>query len=870
MAATFIQFKKYSDRIEEYEPEAEKQEETYIFTRDRGCYDYQCLIVLACFGLYFLVALIVSACIVNWDWMNFMQEEEARQKQLAALGQPSHYTRFSLLPPIYSHFANHTLIAEKILASQHSNFTSIPNPYYEEEEEDPINDPNYTATYVSMMFVDFLKSSWAYPVAAVIVLVLSYAMVLFIGKNAKCCVWGIYVCELITVFLLAIIVIIVGIVVGVTANTIVNEPSYYTVPTIDEHTGAQTNLVFSLLPDSVDVKNKPKFDPEVMAILAPVKSVSNQRSSGTSDSMGGIFILIICGIGAIIACIGFCRICCIYCMRDRIRLVIAIMQETGKAFMQLPCLILIPLIGTGMEMVFACLFLLLLLFNILSAVSIGSVNFFHIFTYLFCLCLFVWLENFIDGFVQVGTSATFSDWYFTADKTQLKTFHVLSNIKYTFKKSGSIAVGSGILTLVQIARGIVNACETSNQMICLCCILYLILKCVLACLEHIIMFINKQAFVMIGIRGKNFITSAAEGVILYFRNFLRIFWFDDAVPKVLNCGCCVSSFVSIIILFFIIAGGVIPNYQPYNTGWPFTFIVCLFVVGLIANIPFRIFYTGSYAVLHSFLVDEEVVRMHDVKGYASENLSKHMWAVYKNGKTTLSEKFRNDIEFMEAKRKPIFGREDDDEEEETADGKGKKKKKNAQGTEMQSQPAAEPTAVPAGPPQQGPYPPPQGYPQGYPPQGYPTQGYPPNGPPGAYPPQGYPPQGYPPPGAYPPQGYPPQGVPPQGYPPVDPNAPAGQYPPQGYPYPGYPPQGYYPPPQGYPPQGYPPQGYPPQGSNPQGDPRMPNQAPQDLPSEARENHDAPPQAEQAQAVAADAGVEPVLAKDAPVDNQDTK
>ncbi|MEE6523568.1 hypothetical protein FKM82_022547 [Ascaphus truei] len=96
----------------------------------------------------------------------------------------------------------------------------------------------------------------------------------------------------------------------------------------------------------------------------------------------------------------------------------------------------------------------------------------------------------------------------------------LFSIRY---HTGSLAFGSLILALVQIVRIILEyldhklkASQNAFARFLLCC-----LKCCFWCLEKFIKFINRNAYIMIAMYGKNFCTSAKEAFFLLMRNVIR-------------------------------------------------------------------------------------------------------------------------------------------------------------------------------------------------------------------------------------------------------------------------------------------------------------------------------------------------------------
>lgn len=119
----------------------------------------------------------------------------------------------------------------------------------------------------------------------------------------------------------------------------------------------------------------------------------------------------------------------------------------------------------------------------------------------------------------------FATWYWTFDKADIPSLPVLTGIKTTFKYHiGTLSFGSLIITICQIIRMIINAAkkaisddEESNIALK---ILFICLKCVADCLQDLLEFINKNAYIHVAMHGKNFCTSAKSVCNLLLRNIL--------------------------------------------------------------------------------------------------------------------------------------------------------------------------------------------------------------------------------------------------------------------------------------------------------------------------------------------------------------
>lgn len=98
---------------------------------------------------------------------------------------------------------------------------------------------------------------------------------------------------------------------------------------------------------------------------------------------------------------------------------------------------------------------------------------------------------------------------------------------------GTIAFGSLILAICRLIRVILEYInhklkKYDNAFVkaVMCC-----LRCFFWCLEKFIKFINKNAYIMCAIHGKNFCRSAKDAFNLLMRNVVRVFVLDKVSSK---------------------------------------------------------------------------------------------------------------------------------------------------------------------------------------------------------------------------------------------------------------------------------------------------------------------------------------------------
>ncbi|XP_075042640.1 choline transporter-like protein 4 isoform X2 [Mixophyes fleayi] len=177
---------------------------------------------------------------------------------------------------------------------------------------------------------------------------------------------------------------------------------------------------------------------------------------------------------------------------------------------------------------------------------------------------FLWCINFVIALGQCVLAGTFASYYWAFHKPKdIPYFPVASAFMRTLRyHTGSLAFGALILTIVQMIRifleyldhklkGAQNPCTR----FLLCC-----LKCCFWCLEKFIKFLNRNAYIMIAVYGKNFCVSAKNAFKLLMRNILRVIVLDKVTDLLILFGkLIVVGGVGVLAFFFFSGRLPIPN-----------------------------------------------------------------------------------------------------------------------------------------------------------------------------------------------------------------------------------------------------------------------------------------------------------------------
>ncbi len=153
-----------------------------------------------------------------------------------------------------------------------------------------------------------------------------------------------------------------------------------------------------------------------------------------------------------------------------------------------------------------------------------------------------WVQAFIVGWSQMVLAGCFGIWYWSKSKSSCILF---TSIKDTlFYHMGSIAFGSLLIAICKLMRMMIEMVErrlkkaTGNNSKINCIITFLMCccRCCLWCLEKFLKFINRNAYIMVAIYGRNFCMSARDALKLLLSNPLRALVLDRVTDFVLLMG----------------------------------------------------------------------------------------------------------------------------------------------------------------------------------------------------------------------------------------------------------------------------------------------------------------------------------------------
>uniref|UniRef100_A0A673X4C4 Choline transporter-like protein n=1 Tax=Salmo trutta TaxID=8032 RepID=A0A673X4C4_SALTR len=224
----------------------------------------------------------------------------------------------------------------------------------------------------------------------------------------------------------------------------------------------------------------------------------------------------------------------------------------------------------------------------------GGESLYHRYIFVLQLCnllVFLWLVNFTIALGQCTLAGAFASYYWALRKPQdIPSCPLFSSFSRAVRyHTGSLAFGSLILAVVQMFRIVLEyldhklkGAHNAFARFLICC-----LKCCFWCLEHFIKFMNRNAYIMIAIYGKNFCTSAKDAFFLLMRNVVRVAVLDKVTDFLLFLGkVLISGSVGVLAFFFFTRK--IPVIQEEVPSLNYYWVPLLTVI------------FGSYLIAHGF------------------------------------------------------------------------------------------------------------------------------------------------------------------------------------------------------------------------------------------------------------------------------
>jgi len=246
--------------------------------------------------------------------------------------------------------------------------------------------------------------------------------------------------------------------------------------------------------------------------------------------------------------------------------------------------------------------------------------------------MMLWVMNFIIALGQMTLAGAFGSYYWAWEKPKdIPAFPLTAAVWRSLRYHlGSIAFGAFIIAVIQFIRIMLEYLEyklkdSQNRVakfIIRC------LKCCFWCLEKFMKFLNKNAYIMIAIRGRNFCFSAKDAFMLLMRNIVRVVVLDKVTDFLLFLSKALVTSI-VFAMAFLWFKGSITYFDDYITRAELNYyltpvILLTFATYILASAFFSVY---SMAVDTLFLCFLEDLEMNDGSATKPYFMSKGMMSI---------------------------------------------------------------------------------------------------------------------------------------------------------------------------------------------------------------------------------------------------
>jgi len=151
---------------------------------------------------------------------------------------------------------------------------------------------------------------------------------------------------------------------------------------------------------------------------------------------------------------------------------------------------------------------------------------------LFLLLLsYYWVHQVLSNTVHVTTAGTVGTWWFVPGEANGCWSSAIKDsfCRATTYSFGSICLGSLLVAVVQALRALAHQARQNEDMQLLACLV----ECILACIQDIIEYFNKWAYVYVGLYGFGYVQAGREVVQLFQNKGWTVIITDDLTDRVL-------------------------------------------------------------------------------------------------------------------------------------------------------------------------------------------------------------------------------------------------------------------------------------------------------------------------------------------------
>lgn len=208
--------------------------------------------------------------------------------------------------------------------------------------------------------------------------------------------------------------------------------------------------------------------------------------------------------------------------------------------------------------------------------------------------------------LHVTTAGVVGTWFLVPEEASSFCSSAITDsfsraVSYSF---GSICMGSLLIAIVRALRYLIHQARSSNQRNAL---LLCILECLVACLEGLIEYFNKFAFIYVGLYGYDFVTGGRKVLQLFQDRGWTAIINDNLVYRVLMLMCLVvgglTGCAGMLLAYLLPAWVDTFGDDKYVFAFFLPFLVGTAMAHVVVSSCLVLLFTGFYC----WIVDQEIL-----------------------------------------------------------------------------------------------------------------------------------------------------------------------------------------------------------------------------------------------------------------------
>ncbi|CAK4643204.1 unnamed protein product [Aphanomyces euteiches] len=355
-------------------------------------------------------------------------------------------------------------------------------------------------------------------------------------------------------------------------------------------------------------------------------------------------------------------------MCSRIKIAVGIIREASKAIGRMPFLVLFPIVPVIFVTAFIVYWIIAAAFlatsgnitatNVLDTVG-NATGLSHaqyalqddnVLNYLLIYHVFgfLWTAQFLQAVGYTTMAGAVCEYYWTLNKSSMSRVPILSSFYRTLRYHiGSMAFGSLVIAIIQFARLVLEYVDqklkSAQQNSTVVKVAMFAFKCCLWCFEKCMKFLNKNAYIMVAMKGSSFCSAMKESFELLLANAARVATVSVVSMFLILLGKIFITAFSCMMLFLFISNppSGLPSFFTDNldqiSSPVFPLLVCGVLSFAIASFFLDVYETTIDTILLCFCEDCSVNKAtgtyymsDELLAYVDGPAKKHAFSHYKS------------------------------------------------------------------------------------------------------------------------------------------------------------------------------------------------------------------------------------------------